>query len=79
MRTKYKFVDNAAIYFTTSTVVGWSDVFTRDTYRDIVLDSIQHCQLSHGLNIHALVLMTNHFHTICSCREGKDWEQYGGI
>ncbi|MBC7510866.1 MAG: transposase [Ferruginibacter sp.] len=36
-----------------------------------MLDSIQHCQLSQGLNIYAWVLMTNHFHTICNCQEGK--------
>ena len=72
MSTKYKFVDNKAIYFTTSTVVGWSDVFTRDIYRDILLDSIKYCQQSQGLIIHAWVLMTNHLHTICSCREGKE-------
>ena len=79
MSTKYKFVDNKAVYFTTSTVVGWSDVFTRDIYRDIVLDSIKLCQLSQWLNIHAWVLITNHFHTICSCgkeRTGSNMEEY---
>jgi len=25
-----------------------------------------------GLKIHAWVLMTNHLHTICSCKEGHD-------
>ena len=68
MSTKYKFVDNRAIYFTSSTVVGWSDVFTRDIYKNILLESIKHCQLKQGLIIRAWVLMTNHLHTICSCR-----------
>ena len=72
MSTKYKFVDNTAVYFTTATVVGWSDVFTREIYKTILLDSIRHCQFSQGLVIHAWVLMTNHLHTICSCKEGKD-------
>ena len=44
MSTKYRFADKAAVYFTTSTVVGWADVFTRDIYRDIVLDSLRFCQ-----------------------------------
>ncbi len=35
MSTKYKFIDKQGIYFTTSTVVGWLDIFTRDLYRDI--------------------------------------------
>jgi putative transposase len=72
MSTRYKFVDSKATYFTTSTVVGWSDVFTRELYKMILLDSIRYCQLNQGLVIHAWVLMTNHFHTICSCKEGKE-------
>ena len=72
MSTRYKFVDNSAVYFTTSTVAGWTDVFTREMYKIILLDSIRHCQQSQGLKIHAWVLMTNHLHTICSCKDGND-------
>ena len=72
MSTRYKFVDNSAVYFITSTVAGWTDVFTREMYKTIFLDSIRHCQQSQGLKIHAWVLMTNHLHTICSCKEGND-------
>ena len=68
MSTKYKFIDKQGVYFTTSTVVGWLDVFTRDVYKDILLDSIRFCQLNQGLSVHAClpdsviqagVLMTN--------------------
>ena len=40
--------------------------------KKILLESIKYCQLNQGLKIHAWVLMTNHLHTICSCKEGKD-------
>jgi hypothetical protein len=53
MSTQYKFVDNTAVYFTTSTVVGWTDIFTREMYKTILLDSIGYCQLNQGLKIHA--------------------------
>ena len=66
MSTKYRFTEKDGIYFTTSTVVGWLDVFTRDVYRDIVLNSIRFCQQNQGLKVHAWVLMTNHLHMICS-------------
>ena len=66
MSTKYRFADKHAVYFTTSTVVGWADVFTRDVYREIVLGSIRFCQQNQGLLVHAWVLMTNHLHMICS-------------
>jgi REP element-mobilizing transposase RayT len=72
MSTRYKFVEKEAVYFTTSTVIGWCDVFTREIYKTILLDSIRHCQISQGLVIHAWVLMTNHLHTICSCKDGHD-------
>jgi len=67
MSTKYRFTDNKAVYFTTSTVVAWADIFTRDLYRDILLDSIRFCQRNQGLQVHAWVLMTNHLHLIYSC------------
>jgi REP element-mobilizing transposase RayT len=66
MSTKYKFIDKQGVYFTTSKVVGWADVFTRDVYRNILLDSIRFCQKNQGLSVHAWVLMTNHLHMICS-------------
>lgn len=54
MSTKYKFTDNEATYFVTSTIVDWADVFTRDVYRTILLNSFKHCQKEQGLQIHAL-------------------------
>ena len=66
MSTKYKFTDIEGVYFITPTVVDWIDVFTRNIYRDILLDSFRFCQEKQGLQIHAWVLMPNHFHMICS-------------
>lgn len=40
----YKIRNKAAAYFITFAVVEWLDVFTRKEYRDIVLESIRHCQ-----------------------------------
>lgn len=67
MSSKYKFVNPEAVYFVTATVVDWADIFTRNIYRDILLDSFRFCQKNQGLQIHAWVLMPNHFHMICSC------------
>ena len=39
MSTRYKFVDNSAVYFTTSTIAGWAEVFTREMYKTILLES----------------------------------------
>lgn len=72
MSSKYRFSNKEGIYFITATVVGWADVFTRNVYRHILLDSFRYCQQQQGLNIHAWVLMPNHYHLICSCKEEYD-------
>ena len=72
MSTKYKFTDAAATYFATSTVVDWIDVFTREDYKTILLDSFRHCQQNQDLQIYACVLMTNHFHLVYSCINGNE-------
>lgn len=59
MSSKYKFTDKEAVYFVTATTVDWVDVFTRNMYRDILLDSFRFCQKNQGLQIHAWVLMPN--------------------
>jgi REP element-mobilizing transposase RayT len=70
MSRKYKFHDPDGLYFITYSVVKWIDVFTRDEYREIILDSFRYCQKEKGLVIHAYVIMTNHLHLIIS-RRGK--------
>jgi len=72
MSTKYKFLDKQGVYSTTSTVVGWLDVFTRNMYKDILFNSIRFCQLNQGLFVFAWVIMTNHQHMICSFHAKQD-------
>ena len=52
------------LYFTTSTVIDWVDIFTRASYRHIVVDSLTYCQQAKGLKIYAWVLMSNHLHMV---------------
>jgi REP element-mobilizing transposase RayT len=48
------------------TITSWVDVFTRQIYRDIFLDSLKYCQKNKGLVVHAWVIMSNHVHLIIS-------------
>lgn len=66
MSSKYKFHNPDGLYFVTFAVAGWIDLFTRETYRQIILDSFKYCQAEKGLVIHAYVIMTNHLHLIIS-------------
>ena len=69
MSSKYSLHEEHTLYFTTSTVIGWLDVFTRPCYRKIIYDSLQHCRDKKGLSIHAYVIMSNHLHMIVSSQD----------
>ena len=64
MGRKYKIRDQSRIYFVTFTVVNWIDVFIRDSYREIFIDSLKYCQQNKGLEVYAYCLMTSHAHLI---------------
>ena len=59
------------LYFTTTTVLDWMDVFTRPQYKHIIIDSLKYCQANKGVDIYAWVLMTNHLHMIVGMRDGN--------
>ena len=66
MSNAYKFNDSEGTYFVTLTVVGWVDIFSRQVYRDFIIENLKFCQLNKGLLVHAWVMMTNHIHLIVS-------------
>jgi REP element-mobilizing transposase RayT len=71
LSTRYKIVNPTGAYFITTAVVGWIDIFTRQVYVEIVLDSLRYCIKEKGLQLHAYVIMSNHLHLIVSAN-GKD-------
>lgn len=64
----YKIRNQALPHFLTFTVVEWVDVFTRQIYRDIILDSIRHCQSKKGLVMNAWCIMSNHLHLVAGAK-----------
>ena len=64
----YKIRDQASTHFLTFTVVGWIDIFSRKTYRDILIDSFSFCRKRKDLLIGAYVIMSNHLHTIWTAK-----------
>lgn len=57
---------NVELYFITTTVIDWIDIFTRPKYKHIIIQSLEYCQKNKGLKIYAWVLMSNHLHAIVS-------------
>ena len=40
---------NGKVYFVTTTVVDWIDLFTRPVYKHIVLESLDYCIQNKGM------------------------------
>jgi len=66
MSDGYQIKNQQALHFLTFQVVGWADVFTRQVYRDIIIDSFNYCRKHKNLKIYAYVIMSNHIHCILS-------------
>ena len=64
MSRKYKITNQQGIYFVTFTIVGWVDIFIRNEYKYIFIDSIKYCQIHKGLEVYAWCIMTSHVHLI---------------
>lgn len=71
MSSKYKVGENAIPHFVTFTVVGWIDVFSREVYKEKMLESLNFCIQEKGLVVHAWIIMTNHLHLIISSNDNK--------
>ena len=70
MSRKYKFHNPDGIYFITFAVQNWVDVFTRNAYKNILIDNLTYCQKNKGLELFAWCIMTNHVHFIVGSKEG---------
>ncbi|MFZ1750492.1 MAG: transposase [Saprospiraceae bacterium] len=67
----YNIENQNSIHFLTMTTVGWIDIFSRQSYRDIIVESMKYCQIEKGLIIYAYVIMSNHIHCIWQTPNGS--------
>ena len=56
MSNRYKIKHQRGLYYLTLTVKGWVDVFSRQGYRDILLDSFRYCKEEKGLHVYGTVI-----------------------
>jgi len=71
MDGKYRISESEGIYFITFATIGWVDVFTRQRYRDIIIDSLNFCVEKKGFEIYSWVIMSNHVHMVCKSKTGN--------
>ena len=75
MSRNYKFHNPEGVYFVSFAVVEWIDVFTRNEYKNILLDSLGFCQKNKGMEVYAWGIMTNHMHLVFRSA-GEDKPEY---
>jgi REP element-mobilizing transposase RayT len=69
MGRKYAIRNQDQFYFVTFTVVYWLDIFIREEYKSIFLESVRYCQKEKGLQVGAWCIMTSHIHLVLRASE----------
>ena len=65
MPSKYRATEKDTGYFITITTVGWVDLFTRLSLRNIIVDSLKYCIQNKDLELYAYCIMPSHIHLLC--------------
>lgn len=71
MKEGYIIRDQTLPHFITATVVDWVDVFTRNIYREVIIDCLNYCIKNKGMILYSYVIMSNHIHIIIQSEDGK--------
>ena len=85
MSSKYKFYDKDKLYFVSFSVVYWIDLFIRNEYKNILLNSWEHCIKHKGMELYGYCIMTSHVHMILGTRQNnmddimRDMKRYTSI
>ena len=64
MSRKYKFGESTGAYYISFATVYWIDVFTRDIYFSVIIESLDYCRKNKGMEIYGYCIMPSHIHLI---------------
>ncbi|WP_452601293.1 REP-associated tyrosine transposase [Pontimicrobium sp. MEBiC06410] len=64
MSRNYKFHNKSGLYFVSFATVNWIDVFTRQVYFNVLVDSINYCRKEKGMELYCYCFMPSHIHLI---------------
>ena len=71
MPTGYQIKEQDKLYYLTLQVVEWVDIFSRQKYRDMIIENLAYCQQHKNLEIYAYVIMSNHIHLLVQSSNGN--------
>jgi putative transposase len=64
MSRKYKFRNSEGLYLVSFATVFWIDVFVRELYFQIMVNSMKHCRQNLGMELYAYCIMPSHVHLV---------------
>ena len=64
MSRNYKFHNKSGLYFVSFATVNWIDVFTRQVYFDVLVESVNYCRENKGMELYCYCFMPSHIHFI---------------
>jgi len=71
MSRKHKLHDSNKLYFVSFAVVYWIDLFIREEYKKVVLNSWEYCIKHKGMELYGWCIMSSHIHMIIGSNEEK--------
>lgn len=71
MTTGYQIKEQDKLHFVTLQVIEWVDIFTRENYRQIIVENLNFCRKNKGFEIYAWVIMSNHIHLMLKSTKGE--------
>ena len=63
---KYFITDQHATYFITCRVIHWIELFTKNEYRNIIVESPNYCIHQKNLQLYSWDIMSNHIHIVAT-------------
>ena len=64
MSRNYKFLNSEGLYFISFATVFWIDVFVRRLYFDCIVENLNYCVDSKGMEVYAWCIMPSHVHLV---------------
>ena len=74
MSRNYKFHNPNAAYFVSFAKVYWLDVFVREVYFEVLIDSIDYCRKHKEMELYAYCFMSSHVHLLFRSSKGEPAE-----
>lgn len=64
--SRWKIIPGVNLYFITTTVVEWENVFVSTSLFETIVESMKFCCANKELHLHGYVIMPNHAHYLVS-------------